>query len=44
VDLDAAKYVTFAEIGAGQEIARWFFRSVAQRERWRRRSLLTTHQ
>jgi hypothetical protein len=26
VNLDAAKYGTFAEIGAGQEVARWFFR------------------
>jgi hypothetical protein len=25
VNLDAAKYGTFAEIGAGQEVARWFF-------------------
>src|SRR3972149_12095869 len=26
VNLDAVKYGTFAEIGAGQEVARWFFR------------------
>src|SRR3989454_3469253 len=26
LNLDAAKYGTFAEIGAGQEVARWFFR------------------
>src|SRR5277367_3317956 len=26
VNLDPAKYGTFAEIGAGQEVARWFFR------------------
>jgi hypothetical protein len=26
VNRDAAKYGTFAEIGAGQEVARWFFR------------------
>jgi hypothetical protein len=26
INLDAAKYGTFAEIGAGQEVARWFFR------------------
>lgn len=26
VNLDATKYGTFAEIGAGQEVARWFFR------------------
>src|SRR2546427_1945942 len=26
VNLDPGKYGTFAEIGAGQEVARWFFR------------------
>jgi hypothetical protein len=26
INIDAAKYGTFAEIGAGQEVARWFFR------------------
>ncbi|MEZ5430878.1 MAG: hypothetical protein R3F31_06785 [Verrucomicrobiales bacterium] len=26
VNLDQSKYGTFAEIGAGQEVARWFFR------------------
>jgi hypothetical protein len=26
INLDKAKYGTFAEIGAGQEVARWFFR------------------
>jgi hypothetical protein len=26
INLDANKYGTFAEIGAGQEVARWFFR------------------
>jgi hypothetical protein len=26
INLDAAKYGTLAEIGAGQEVARWFFR------------------
>jgi len=26
VNLDASKYGTFVEIGAGQEVARWFFR------------------
>src|SRR6516165_2812092 len=25
INLDATKYGTFAEIGAGQEVARWFF-------------------
>src|SRR5437868_7808675 len=25
INLDAKKYGTFAEIGAGQEVARWFF-------------------
>ena len=27
INLDRAKYGTFAEIGAGQEVARWFFRA-----------------
>src|SRR2546427_4464135 len=26
LNLDATKYGTFAEIGGGQEVARWFFR------------------
>src|SRR4249919_174518 len=26
INIDKAKYGTFAEIGAGQEVARWFFR------------------
>jgi hypothetical protein len=26
INLDQAKYGTFAEVGAGQEVARWFFR------------------
>ena len=26
VNLDSGRYGTFAEIGAGQEVARWFFR------------------
>jgi len=26
VNLDPARYGTFAEIGAGQEVVRWFFR------------------
>src|SRR5678816_4949249 len=26
INLDARRYGTFAEIGAGQEISRWFFR------------------
>ena len=26
VNLDKSAYGTFAEIGAGQEVARWFFR------------------
>ena len=29
VNLDPAKYGTFAEIGAGQEVARWFFQAGA---------------
>jgi len=27
INIDAQKYGTFAEIGAGQEVARWFFRA-----------------
>src|SRR6266511_3484279 len=27
INLDTTKYGTFAEIGAGQEVARWFFRA-----------------
>ncbi len=27
INLDAARYGTFAEIGAGQEVVRWFFRA-----------------
>jgi hypothetical protein len=26
INLDAMRYGTFAEIGAGQEVARWFFK------------------
>src|SRR6267378_1843086 len=26
INLDATRYGTFAEIGAGQEVGRWFFR------------------
>src|SRR5882724_7005380 len=26
INVDSKKYGTFAEIGAGQEVARWFFR------------------
>ena len=26
INLDKTKYGTFAEVGAGQEVARWFFR------------------
>ena len=26
INLDATRYGTFAEIGAGQEVVRWFFR------------------
>ncbi|BDS08741.1 hypothetical protein NT6N_37810 [Oceaniferula spumae] len=29
INLDGAKYGTFAEIGAGQEVANWFFRASA---------------
>src|SRR5437867_13384225 len=27
INLDARRYGTFAEIGAGQEVTRWFFRA-----------------
>src|SRR5881409_943051 len=27
INFDAKRYGTFAEIGAGQEVARWFFRA-----------------
>src|SRR5436190_9357760 len=27
INIDATRYGTFAEIGAGQEVARWFFRA-----------------
>src|SRR5262245_63502242 len=27
INIDGTKYGTFAEIGAGQEVARWFFRA-----------------
>src|SRR6266540_6788915 len=27
INLDTSRYGTFAEIGAGQEVARWFFRA-----------------
>lgn len=27
INLDMRRYGTFAEIGAGQEVARWFFRA-----------------
>ena len=27
INLDSTKYGVFAEIGAGQEVARWFFRA-----------------
>jgi len=27
INVDAKRYGTFAEIGAGQEVARWFFRA-----------------
>ena len=33
INLDSSKYGTFAEIGAGQEVARHFFQAVVQLER-----------
>jgi hypothetical protein len=29
INLDPTRYGTFAEIGAGQEVVRWFFRKAA---------------
>ena len=37
INLDEAKYGTFAEIGAGQEVARYFFQAGARGERSRNR-------
>ena len=42
INLDAKKYGTFAEIGAGQEVARRFFTSAARRGRSRKRCRPTT--
>ena len=33
INLDSSKYGTFAEIGAGQEVARHFSKQEAQRDR-----------
>jgi hypothetical protein len=38
INMDKAKYGTFAEIGAGQEVARWFLRVDAVSGTGRRRS------
>jgi hypothetical protein len=42
VNLDEAKYGTFAEIGAGQEVARQFFLAEEQQGQSRSRSQPTT--
>jgi hypothetical protein len=42
INLDQKKYGTFAEIGAGQEVARRFFHVGGARARWRRRCRRTT--
>jgi hypothetical protein len=34
LNLDATRYGTFAEIGGGQEVARWFF-SVGGKSPWK---------
>ena len=42
INLDPRWYGTIAEIGAGQEVVRWFFRVGALRALSRSRSPLTT--
>ena len=42
INLDPRWYGTIAEIGAGQEVVRWFFRWAAPRARSRSRSPPTT--
>ena len=42
INLDPIRYGTFAEIGAGQEVARWFFKVARPRVRSRSRSQLMT--
>ena len=42
INLDPTRYGTFAEIGAGQEVARWFFRVGGAAGRSPRRSRPTT--
>ena len=34
INFDRGQYGTFAEIGAGQEVARWFFRVGGRLARW----------
>jgi hypothetical protein len=36
VNMDLGKYGAFAEIGAGQEVARWFFRAGGPPAPWPR--------
>ena len=40
INLDEEKYGTFAEIGAGQEVAKWFFEHLQRQEPWQKRYLL----
>ena len=42
VNLDARRYGSFAEIGAGQEVVRWFFRVGGAAAPLRRACPLTT--
>jgi hypothetical protein len=42
INLDDSVYGNFAEIGAGQEVARWFFAVGAPRARSQSRFRLTT--
>jgi len=42
INIDPRWYGTFAEIGAGQEVVRWFFGSAAPQGRSPRASRLTT--
>jgi hypothetical protein len=42
LNLDAKNYGTFAEIGGGQEVSRWFFPWVARPEQCRKPFLLMT--
>ena len=36
INFSGKYYGTFAEIGAGQEVARWFFQAEVRLEQWRK--------